>query len=110
MRIFSQLLCRAKSGQSLVEKGKAAGRVGVKRSSTFDRNSARVANILKVAEERFVVGVFAEIMRPDAPLGIREVEMYDLMLRGLDDSRILVLLAQVEKIKDHTHVRMFHHA
>src|SRR5262249_46727148 len=73
--------------QRLPEKSKAPDGIGIKRSSALDRDSAGVSNILEVAEKRFVIGIFAEVMRPDTSHGICEMKMHDLVLCGLDDAR-----------------------
>src|SRR5262249_43780316 len=52
--------------KSLLEEREPPDGARLKRPFPFDRDPARVPDILQVPEERFVIPVFAGIARPDA--------------------------------------------
>ncbi|MGA2983884.1 MAG: hypothetical protein ABSG32_08715 [Terriglobia bacterium] len=63
--------------------------------STFNRNPTLEANLLHQMKEAQVFRIFLGALAPAPALGIREVEMNNLIARLVDDFRVFVLPAEV---------------
>src|SRR6185503_11624866 len=96
--------------QRLAKECRSRGSVGFKIAFALYRDAAGIVNFLQCVEESTVVVIFGEIVRPQAAVGIGEVEVHDFFSCRFENAWIFVFFAQMIVVDDHAHVRVLYRA